>query len=375
MYRKVSIGLGREIPQPQIDTYDVMEFGAVADGETDDSRAFLEAWEKACAATGYVSTLFVPHGTYLLQPVLFRGPCKSKKIRVEIWGTIVAPPTLEAWKDCDRKGWIQFKKIDGLRVGGFGQIDGRGSPWWEEFAMGFHSCNDVKLSGLRHLNPPKNHITVNGCRGVVISNVTIVAPNDSPNTDGINISLSTNVTIRDSFIGTGDDCVAINGNTSFINITGVMCGPGHGISLGDPRRGSADTVEEVHVSNCTFNGTTNGARIKTWQGGKGYARRISFKNIALIKAKNPIIIDQFYCNGKHNCKDQESAVKVSDVTYERMKGTCINKRAAAFNCSNTVSCDNIIMREVMITSQVKTFVTCNNANGIANSTVPDASYI
>ncbi|KAK6912600.1 Glycoside hydrolase, family 28 [Dillenia turbinata] len=392
-----STGSGREVPRSQSNIFDVMEFGAVADGETDDSsvymishspNAFLEAWENACDATGDVSTLVVPEGTYLLQPVLFQGPCESKNIHVEIRGTLVAPPTLEDWKYCDRKGWIKFKRIDGLRVGGCGQIDGRGSLWWEEFrkmgmyscdskltAMAFHSCNDVKLSGLHHLNPPKNHISVNGCRGVIISNLTLVAPDYSPNTDGINLSMSTNVTIRDSFIGTGDDCVAINGNTTFVNITGVKCGPGHGISLGDPRRGSPDIVEEVHVSNCVFNGTTNGARIKTWQGGKGYARRISFENITLIKAKNPIIIDQFYCNGKHNCKEQESAVKVSDVTYERVKGTCINKRAVTFNCSDTMSCDNIIMKEVMITSHVNTFVTCNNANGISNSTVPDASCL
>lgn len=26
----------------------------------------------------------------------------------------------------------------------------------------------------------------------------------------------------------GDDCVAISGGSSYVNITGVMCGPGHG---------------------------------------------------------------------------------------------------------------------------------------------------
>ena len=27
----------------------------------------------------------------------------------------------------------------------------------------------------------------------------------------------------------GDDCIAINGNSAHINITGINCGPGHGI--------------------------------------------------------------------------------------------------------------------------------------------------
>ena len=33
------------------------------------------------------------------------------------------------------------------------------------------------------------------------------------------------------FIDLGDDCIAINGGSSFINITDVKCGPGHGIRL------------------------------------------------------------------------------------------------------------------------------------------------
>lgn len=38
-----------------------------------------------------------------------------------------------------------------------------------------------------------------------------------------------------------------------------MCSVG---SIGE--EGAYETVAEVHVRNCTFNGTMNGARIKTW---------------------------------------------------------------------------------------------------------------
>ena len=34
-------------------------------------------------------------------------------------------------------------------------------------------------------------------------------------------------------------------------------------SLG--KNGAYATAEEIHVRNCSFNGTLNGARIKTWQ--------------------------------------------------------------------------------------------------------------
>ncbi|MED6210487.1 hypothetical protein PIB30_064553 [Stylosanthes scabra] len=33
---------------------------------------------------------------------------------------------------------------------------------------------------------------------------------------------------------TGDDCVALNGGISFVNITDVFCGPGHGIGTHAP---------------------------------------------------------------------------------------------------------------------------------------------
>ncbi|KAK1271027.1 putative polygalacturonase [Acorus gramineus] len=89
---------------------------------------------------------------------------------------------------------------------------------------------------------------------------------------------------------------------SNVNITGVACGPGHGISIGSlGKDGDRATVEQIHVQHCSFSGTTNGARIKTWQGGSGYARGITFNNITLTSTANPIIIDQFYCDSAKPC--------------------------------------------------------------------------
>ncbi|KAF3603290.1 hypothetical protein F2Q69_00033019 [Brassica cretica] len=99
----------------------------------------------------------------------------------------------------------------------------------------------------------------------------------------------------------GDDCIAITGErggSSDINITRVACGPGHGISIGSLGKGDIDdTVENVIVRSCSFWGTQNGARIKTWHGGKGLAKNILFENITVTNTKYPIIIDQHYSNG------------------------------------------------------------------------------
>ncbi|KAI3768626.1 hypothetical protein L2E82_19456 [Cichorium intybus] len=53
--------------------------------------------------------------------------------------------------------------------------------------------------------PPSGISTLN----VVIHHVTILAPHDSPNTDGIDLDSSSHVGIEDSYISMGDDLVAV----------------------------------------------------------------------------------------------------------------------------------------------------------------------
>lgn len=60
------------------------------------------------------------------------------------------------------------------------------------------------MNGMKHVNSAKNHISINLCNDVIFSHLHISAPEDSPNTDGIDISQSTNIFIQDSFIGTGN---------------------------------------------------------------------------------------------------------------------------------------------------------------------------
>lgn len=73
----------------------------------------------------------------------------------------------------------------------------------------FHKCDQLQLNGITSRDSPKTHVFIHSCNDVRISNVHLNAPENSPNTDGIGISLSTHVTVQDSFIGTG------NSNSSF----------------------------------------------------------------------------------------------------------------------------------------------------------------
>lgn len=95
--------------------------------------------------------------------------------------------------------------------------------------LGFSSSNNIVVSGLVSLNSQMFHIVINGCQNVKMQGVKVSASGNSPNTDGIHVQMSSEVTILNSKIATGDDCVSIGPGTSNLWIENVACGPGHGI--------------------------------------------------------------------------------------------------------------------------------------------------
>ncbi|MCL7042761.1 hypothetical protein MKW94_010818 [Papaver nudicaule] len=358
--------------------FDVTDYKAVGDGITNDAQAFLDAWGEMCNTIENGVTLLVPDRTFLLSNVNFSGPCKLENPIVQVNGKIVAPKKGQ-WGGARTDRWIQFYNVNGLTINGSGQIDGQGSTWWDvpisdsksqwSSALTLENCNGCQLSELTHVNSQRNHISISGCDNVVISNIHIIAPEDSPNTDGIDISLSQNIRIENSFIGTGDDCVAINGGCNR-PIIGVTCGPGHGISIGSlGAQGRDETVEEVHVQNVNFTRTMNGARIKTWEGGKGLATKISFDQINLVEVYNPIVIDQHYFSGGAG---EPSAVAIKDVTFSGIRGTSTNIIVINLNCSALIPCTNIAMDNINIQStKAGASAYCVNAQGTESETSPN----
>ncbi|CAK8560142.1 unnamed protein product [Lathyrus sativus] len=356
-------------------TYNVMQYGATGDGKSDDTKAFSSAWSSACKAEG-ISTLVIPsEKSFLVKKIDFSGPCKSE-IRIQFEGKIVAPSKKE-WET--RPYLIHVENINGLIVDGNsqGEIDGSGSTWWgcsdcdRPGVFQFHNCNNLTVSNLRISNSPRSHVSINECNGATFSHVSITAPASSPNTDGFDISDSTNVLIQDSNIESGDDCIAINGGSSFVNAQRLICGPGHGISVGSlGRHGAKDEVSNVYVQNCTFRETTNGARIKTVSGGSGHAKNITYEQIILENVRNPIIINQEY----NNYLEETSSVLVSSVTFRGFKGTYVDKVAINLDCCSS-GCYDIVLDQnnIVPAEKEKNYdsVICKNAHGKAADTVPN----
>ncbi|XP_056167633.1 polygalacturonase-like [Syzygium oleosum] len=361
-------------------TFSVSDYGAVGNGQTDDSSAFTKAWNDACNAEEGTSTIDVPQGkTYLLNIMEFAGPCKSN-INFTVLGEIIAPKDPSAWKE--KNQWLIFDSINGLTISGPGSFDGNGKPWWDlscklnpttgcntyaPTTLRIEKCNGVYLQDLHFKNSPQMHLIVYGSSDVYMKSLNISAPEESPNTDGIHIGSSHGVSVRSSIIGTGDDCISISDKTSNISVSDIQCGPGHGISIGSlGKDGEEVSVSNIHVKNVDFYGSTNGARIKTWQEGRGRVSQVFFSNLRFTAVKNPIIIDQYYCDARDACPKTETGVQISDVHYQMAFGTSSTKVAINLNCSNNVPCTNINLDTIKLESAnegEEPISSCNNAFG------------
>jgi polygalacturonase len=93
----------------------------------------------------------------------------------------------------------------------------------------FSNSKNIMINGLTSINSKLYHIVIDRCRSVQVQGVKITAPGSSPNTDGIHVQGSSDVTIVGAGIKTGDDCVSIGPATTNLWIERVTCGPGHGI--------------------------------------------------------------------------------------------------------------------------------------------------
>ncbi|CAI0421462.1 unnamed protein product [Linum tenue] len=237
--------------------YSVSSYGAKPDGKTDSTNAFLTAWNKACSSPS-PSTVHVPAGRFYLKNVAFQGPCKTKSIMFRIDGTLVAPSDYSVIAKVGN--WILFRHVNGVIVSG-GTLDGQGASLWSCKAAGFQNLEfsnsqNVQINGLTSVNSQLFHIMTNGCQNVKVKGVEVTAAGNSPNTDGIHVQSSAGVTILNSRIGTGDDCISIGPGTTNLWIENISCRPGHGISIGSLGKQLHEAgVQNVTVKTITFTGT------------------------------------------------------------------------------------------------------------------------
>lgn len=235
------------------------------------------------------------------------------------------PPVEARWEGAPRlihQPCIYAAGETNVSLTGFGTLDGGGAPWWEAVRdgrverdlprptlVGLHGCERVTIRDVTLLNSPAWTVHPLLCQGVTIDNVVIVNPPDSPNTDGIDPESCRNVHISGCHIDVGDDCIAIKAGTEAspdkvpcenITITNCTMVHGHGgVVIGSEMSGG---VRDVVISNCVFEGTDRGIRLKSRRGRGGVVEDIRITNLVMRGVMCPIVVNPFYfCgpDGKH----------------------------------------------------------------------------
>jgi polygalacturonase len=221
-------------------------------------------------------------------------------------------------------------------VMGLGAIDGQGGQkllnrdvsWWDLAHQAkiedrkqncprlivADSSDDFVLYGITLRNSPNYHVIVSQTNGFTAWGVKIDSPATARNTDGIDPSSSTNVTIAYSWIRAGDDNVAIKagkaGPASHMTILRNHFYSGHGMSVGSETMGG---VSAIRVTDLTIDGADNGIRIKSDVSRGGLVRDVVYQDICIRDVKNPIILDPFYSKIPGNLPPLYQDIKLKNL--------------------------------------------------------------
>jgi polygalacturonase len=225
--------------------------------------------------------------------------------------------TMPARRGC--RPLISVNDVKDAGIMGNGVIDGRGYAkilhkdysWWEmarkaepkneryftpRMIVANHA-DGLVLYRIELHNSTNFHVSVNGTNGFTAWGVHLLTPTikgtDARNTDGIDPSSSTNITIAHSWIDNDDDNIAIKTGVTHMSVLDNHFFDGHGMSIGSE---TYTGQSFLLVDRLTEDHTTSGIRIKSNVTRGGPVHDLVYRNICMRGVKNPIAISPYYTN-------------------------------------------------------------------------------
>lgn len=263
--------------------YNILDYGATGDGQTDDAPA-LQAAINACSQAGG-GKVVVPAGrTYLCSPFQLAS---YVELHLEPNARILANPdesiyTESAFGENRGEGmmWISGKDLENVSITGTGTIDGNGVAF-----MGKELDDSYELKPVTDFDPRPHVLTLTnirklairditirnsaywtvhviGCNDVSIDGISILNDLKIRNGDGIDVDHSRNVRIANCHIESGDDCICLKNRREF-----EQYGP----------------CEDIVVTNCTM--VSRSCAVKIGSENMDAIRRVLFTN-CIIKDSN-----------------------------------------------------------------------------------------
>ncbi|MEK7405560.1 MAG: glycosyl hydrolase family 28 protein [Acidobacteriota bacterium] len=256
---------GTASAQTSAPLFNVLNYGARADGAANDAAAIQKAID-ACARSGG-GVVQLPAGNYVSGTLVLKTNVTLHLAPgATLWGS-------KKIDDYDPPHLIYAREAENIALEGGGTINGNGEAYWDSSfrpherrpspLIEFVKCRNVRIQDLSIRNAPGWTIHPLDCDGVKIRGISIVNHLRGPNTDGIDPDSSRNVAISDSYIEAGDDCIVLK-------TTGRGGGP-------------ARPCENVTVTNCTL--VSDDAALKLGTESHGDFRHCLFSNCVISASR------------------------------------------------------------------------------------------
>ncbi|KAJ4705955.1 Pectin lyase-like superfamily protein [Melia azedarach] len=385
------------------------DFGGVGDGKTSNTKAFNSAIANLSHyASDGGAQLIVPPGNWLTgsfnltshftlyihkDAVLLASQDESE------WPLLPALPSYGRGRDGPggRFSSLIFgtNLTDVVITGGNGTIDGQGASWWEKFKkeklnatrpylIEVMYSDKIQISNLSLINSPSWNVHPIYSSNLLIQALTILAPIDSPNTDGINPDSCTNTRIEDCYIVSGDDCIAVKSGwdqygikvgmpTQHLVIRRLTCiSPDSAtIALGSEMSGG---IKDVRAEDITAINTQSGVRIKTAVGRGAYVKDIYVRRMAMKTMKYVFWMTGDYGSHPDPGFDPKALPQVTAINYRDMVAENVTYSARLDGIRNDPF-TGICISNVTITLTEKPKElqwNCTNIQGITSRVMPPA---
>ncbi|XP_050891647.1 probable polygalacturonase isoform X2 [Lathyrus oleraceus] len=244
--------------------------------------------------------------------------------------------------------------------------------------------DQIQISHLTLINSPTWFVHPIYSSNIIVNGLTILAPVDSPNTDGINPDSSTNVRIEDNYIVSGDDCIAIKSGwdqygikvgkpSQHIIIRRLTCiSPDSAmIALGSEMSGG---IQDVRAEDITAISTESAVRVKTAIGRGGFVKDIFVKGMKLNTMKYVFWMTGTY--GQHPDKDfdPKALPKVSGINYRDVTAKNVTFAGKLEGISNDpftgICLSNVSIEMSEQRSKKKLPWNCTDVAGVSSNVTP-----
>ncbi|SNR31355.1 Glycosyl hydrolases family 28 [Lutibacter agarilyticus] len=285
--------------------YNVLDYGAKADGVTLDTKAVQTAID-LCSKEGG-GTVLIPSGKTVLIGTIYMKDFVT--LHVENGAVLLGSPNYEDYATDTHKNTyknephmdrclIFARDAKSFAIEGYGTIDGNG--YMKNFSkkkggrpmlLRFMNCSKIHMRDITLINPAAWTSAWLYCDEIVVDGIKIHSRVNN-NGDGLDFDGCTNVRVSNSSFDTSDDSICLQTSRADkpckdIVITNcVFTSKWAAMRIGLASRGN---FESVTVSNCTFHDIQDaGLKIQMNEGGE--MKNMSFSNLVMKNVPRPIFM-------------------------------------------------------------------------------------